>query len=180
MRWLSFILLAATALTLQSAIAPRFELFGVRPDWLLVIVVFFAMHASPRDAAIGAWIIGGCADLMTIERLGLMALTYTLVAVAVTSVRDYVFRDRALTQLLLTLVVSVLVRLAWTVYSRLLHDPGGALFVDLVLEVVIASVYTAVWAPLLHKGLLRMSRTFGLARPRYTYAGQQRMGITGV
>ncbi|UCC29469.1 MAG: rod shape-determining protein MreD [Phycisphaerales bacterium] len=180
MRWLSFILLAATALTLQSAIAPRFELFGVRPDWLLVVVVFFAMHAPPRDAAIGAWIVGGCADLMTIERLGLMALTYTLVAVVVASVRNYVFRDRALTQLLLTLVMSVLARLAWTVYSRLLYDPGQALLVDLTLQVLMASVYTAVWAPVLHKALLRMSRVFGLARPRYTYAGQQRMGTSGV
>jgi len=58
MRWLSFLLLGVVLLTLQSAVAPRIELLGARPDWLLVVVVFFAMHAPPRDAVIGAWIIG--------------------------------------------------------------------------------------------------------------------------
>ncbi|MGB2986428.1 MAG: rod shape-determining protein MreD [Phycisphaerae bacterium] len=171
MRWLTFMLLVVVVLTLQSAVAPRLELFGVRPDWLLVVVVFFALYAPARDAAIGAWIIGGCAGLMTIERLGLIALSYTLVAMAVSPVREYLFRDRAVTRFIVTLLACLLVRIAWTIYCRVLYDPVDSLLVDLAMNVLLASVYTAAWAPLLHKGLWRMSRTFGLKRPRYTFAG---------
>ncbi len=171
MRPLAFILLAITMLTLQSSVAPRLELVGARPDWLLLIVVFLALHARAGDAAICAWIIGGCADLMTIERLGLIALSYGLVATAIVSVRDYLFRYRGVTQFVVTLAACLLVRVAWTVYRRTLYDPAGPLVVDLMMDAVMVSIYTAVWAPPLHKGLLRMSRTLGLPRPRYTYAG---------
>ena len=170
MRWLYFMLLCVVLLTLQSAGARLFELFGGRPDWLLVVVVFFAMRAPPRDAIIGAWIIGGFADLMTIERLGLLALTYGLAAVAVVSAREFIFRERALTQFLVTLVAGLSIRCAWLVYSRALYDPAAGLLMDLAVGVLFVSLYTAAWAPLCHKGLLGMSRFWGLKRSRYTYA----------
>ncbi len=176
MRWVTFTILAAIMLTLQSAIAPRLELFGARPDWLLVVVVFFALHASPKDATLGACIVGGCADLMTIERLGFLALSYGLAAVAVASVREYLFRRRAVTQFIVTLIVCLLLRLAWTVYRRMSYDAASSLLTTLMIDVLLVSVYTAAWAPFLHTALLGMSRTFGLPRPRYTYAGLHRMG----
>lgn len=174
MRWLSFLIFVAILLILQSTVAPRLAPFGLRPDWLLVAVVFFALRAPPRDAVIGAWIIGGCADLMTIERFGLLALSYTLLAMMIAPVRDYVFRSRAVTQFGVTLVACIFLRVAWTIYRRTLYDPAEGLLVDLTLDVLVVSVYTAIWAPLLHRGLLRMTSTFGLARPRYSYAGLRR------
>ncbi len=176
MRWIPFLLLAVVVLTLQTAVAPRLELFGARPDWLLVVVVFFALHAPPRDAAIAAWIAGGCADLMTIERLGLLALSYLLVAVAVTSVREVLFRSQGVTRFLVTLAAGLLLRLAWTVYRGVLYGPPDSLLADLAIGVVMASVYTAAWAPPVHMLLSRMSRAFGLRRPRYSYAGLHRLG----
>jgi rod shape-determining protein MreD len=171
MRWLTFILGTVVVLTLQSTIAPRVALFGARPDWLLVIVVFFAMHARAPNAVVGAWIIGACADMMTIERAGLIALSYTLVAMLVCSTREYIFRRRAETQFIVTFVACLLVRLAWTMYCRLLYDPADGLLATLATDVLMGSIYTAAWAPPVHKGLLRVSRMLGLPRPRYTYAG---------
>ena len=170
MRWFSFAMLVALLLVLQSTLAPRFELFGARPDWLLVAVVFFAMHVAPREAIIGSWILGLSADLMTIERLGLMAVTYALIAMAVVSVRDYLFRRQALTQFIVTVAACVAVRLAWTVYVRLLYDPAQSVLVSLIQNVVWGSIYTAAWAPIVHQSLLRISRTLGVPRPRYTFA----------
>lgn len=170
MRWLTFILLAAAALTLQSAIAPRVAPFGIRPDWLLVVVVFFALHGRAPDAVAGAWVLGMCADLMTVERAGLIALTYTLIAILVCSTREYLFRRRAGTQFFVTLAACVMVRLAWTIYYRVLYDPADSLLATLATDVAMGSLYTAVWAPPLHRGLLHISRTLGLPRPRYTYA----------
>ena len=55
MRWPAFGICAICVLTLQVAIAPRFELFGQRPDWLLVVIVFFALYSRSTDAVLGAW-----------------------------------------------------------------------------------------------------------------------------
>lgn len=179
MRWLTFFLLAAVVLTLQSAVAPRLEVLGARADWLLVIVVFFSLYAPRREAVISAWIVGMAADLMTVERLGLLALSYALAAVGITSVREHLFRYRAATQFVVTLVVCLLLRAAWLVYRRVSYDMAEPFLADLTVD-VLAAIYTALWAPLLHKGLLGMSGMLGLARPRYSYAGLHRLGDTRV
>jgi rod shape-determining protein MreD len=176
MRWVMFILFVGLLLTLQSAVAPRLALFGLRPDWLLVAVVFFALHARVGDAVLGAWLIGAGADLMSLERLGLMALTYGLAAVLVLSIREYLFRERGRTQFGLTLLVCLLVQLGWLVYRRMAYDPALSVLSDLVFHSVAASVYTAVWAPLFHWAVLQRPGWLGVPRPRYTYAGIHHVG----
>ena len=166
MRWVTFMLCAACALVLQSTIAPRLEILGCRPDWLLIVVVFFAMHARRSDAAVGAWIIGACADLMTIERPGLLALSYLLAAVAVASIREYFFRYRSLTQAVITGVASLVIHTVWAVYRHVLYDPGEPFLIGFVTAVILASVWTAVWALVFHKILLQMLGAFGINRPR--------------
>ena len=180
MRWLTFMILVAAALTLQSTVAPRLEIFGVRPDWLLVVVLFFGLYAPSGDAIFGGWIIGIAADLMTIERLGLLALSYALSALLVVAVRDYLFRDRAVTQFILALSVSLILRAAWMIFRRVLYGPSGASPWESSAEWVWASIYTAAWAPLLGAILLGRSHWFGISRRRYTYAGLHRIGRTGV
>jgi len=175
MRWVTFLVLAVLVLTLQSVVAPRLELLGARPDWLLVVVVFFALRAAPRDAVLGAWVLGACADLMTVDRFGLLALSYGLAGAAVVSVREYLFRSRPFTQFVVTLLVSLPLRFTWLLYRRMLYDPAGSFFVDMAIDVLAASVYTAAWAPVWHAVLGRMPRIFGLPRPRYTFAGLRRM-----
>jgi rod shape-determining protein MreD len=169
-RWLTFILLAVVALTLQTAVAPRVAPFDIRPDWLLIVVVFIALHAPPRAAIVGAWIIGGLADLMTIERLGLVAVSYTLAATFIISIREYLFRYRTTTRFVVTLTACLLVRALWTGYSRAVYDLERSLLAALTLDVLLASVYTALWALPVHEGLRRVSRTFGLVRLRYNFA----------
>ncbi len=130
MRWLTFFISMGVVLTCQSAIAPAFEIFGARPDWLLVLVVFFAMFARPGDAVVGAWMLGLAADLMTIERLGFLALSYTLVAIGVSSVRGYLFCYRGATQFAVCLIACMLLQCGWLVYRYAMYGAGGGLFVD--------------------------------------------------
>ena len=90
MRWVVFLVLAVPILTAQSALSQRMELFGARPDWLLVLVVFVALHARRHDAVLGAWVLGMAADLMTkglkdylvkpVEREKLLAVVGKMVA----------------------------------------------------------------------------------------------------
>jgi len=167
MRWLTFLVLMIVALVLQSALAPRIEIAGTRPDWLLVVVVFFAMHASAREALLGAWLTGACADLLTIERFGVLALSYGVAAMLVLPTRDYVFRGAGWPQFLVTLGVCVLIRTVWIVYYHAVYDPARSIFLELAAGVLLASLYTALWAPLLHRVLLPWWRALGLPRPVY-------------
>lgn len=170
MRWVVFLVLAVPILTAQSALSQRMELFGARPDWLLVLVVFVALHARRHDAVLGAWVLGMAADLMTIERCGLIAISYVLVTVAVVAVREFLFRQRAITQFVVTLVVGMAVHGAWMVYRRIMYPPTIPAFDDFVVGVLFVAVYTALWAPPIHACLLRLRKPLGFAAPRYGYA----------
>lgn len=174
MRWLTFLLLAVIVLTLQSAVGPRLALLGARPDWLLVVVVFLALYAPPQDAVLGAALIGLGGDLLSIERLGLLVLSYVLAALVIVGVREHVFKNAHTTRFILTLVVGLALRLGWTAYYRTLYDLSGSVGLELLQYVVWGAVYTACWAVPLHFGLVHYSQLFGFARPRYSYAGVYR------
>jgi len=175
MRWVGFAICALVGLTLQSALGPRLAVGSVRPDWLLVIVVVFALFARMPDAAIGAWLLGAAAELMTLERHGLLSLSYLGAALLVASCREWLFRYRASTQFLVTLVVSLLIRLTWVAYQHLLYSLGSGLLWDCLTQGVLGSLYTAAWAPLIVRGFLLIPSWLGLSRPRYSFAGVPRM-----
>ncbi len=176
MRWLTFAILTAALLTLQSTVAPWFEVFRARPDWLLVAVVFLALYARAGDAVIGSWVIGACADLLTVERFGFLAISYALAAMLVVLVREYLLRYRARTQFVVTLVVGLLLQTAWMVYRRSSYGPTGSIAADLLGGPVFASVYTAAWAPLIHRGMLNISRPLGIVHRRYRFSGPRATG----
>ena len=118
MRWISIIVLAIVVLTIQSALVPRIAVFGARPDLILLVAVFFAMHAPWRDAILAAWILGAVADLMTIERFGLLSATYAVAALLVASARDYLFRYNAFSQFVVTACAGSFVGLMLLAYPN--------------------------------------------------------------
>jgi len=180
MKAATYVVLAALLLTMQSSLAPWVAIKDVRPDWLLVAAVFLGLYAYPRDAVIGAWVLGFCADLMTVERTGLISFSYMLAAAGALSIREYIFRYWALTQFALTLVLALCVQTGWMMYRRMAYEPIAPLWSDWLVGALLTSLYTAAWAPLLHKVLLRMSGLLGLARPRYSHAGLRTMGMADV
>lgn len=180
MRAATYFVLAAVLLTLQSVLAPRISIGTARPDWLLVGVVFLGLYARPRDAVIGAWVLGLCADLMTLERPGLISLSYMLAAAAAVWVRDYLFRYWTLTQFTLTLILALGVQTIWLFVRRASHIVVGPFWTDWLVGVLLTSIYTAAWAPILHALLLRMSGLLGLPRPRYSHAGLRSVGSSDV
>jgi len=175
MRWLSFFILAMFVLTLQSALAPRLEVFGARMDLCLIVTVFFAMHAGRRNAVLAAWLLGMLADLMTIERFGLLSLSYALIALLVSSVRDYLFRYNAFSQFVVTAVAAMMVCAGWFCYRRVLFDPGMPFLGDVFVNVILAPLYTGLVAIPIHGAMLAVLRTFGLTPPRYTFTGLHRL-----
>ena len=162
MRWAVFFMLLMALLTLQTTFGTRLEWMGARPDWLLILVVFLAFHADHRDAVIGGWCVGFCADLMSIERLGVIALGYALIALLIVNMRDALFRYRWTTQVLVTFFACILVRTAWTAYRTTMYDIDDSLMSDLGMNILVVSLYTALWAPVLHGGLRGVGGVLGL------------------
>jgi rod shape-determining protein MreD len=156
MKPLGFGVAAVLTLCLQSTIAPRLEILGARPDWILVLVVAAALRGSPAEAVGGAWIIGLAADLMSVEHLGLLAVSYASASAIVVALRDELFIERAFTQIVATLLLGCMVRVGWLIYRHALYDTEVGLWHALVGEVVLGSVHTAAWSWVLRTPLRKM------------------------
>lgn len=170
MRWLAFILCSIVVLTLQATVAERIEWHGVRPDWVLVLVTFFALNARNTDALLGAWALGAACDLMSVERFGLLSLGYGTVALLVYAIREYLFGEHPLTHVCVTLGACILMQTMLAAYRAAAYGPASPSFAVLMAEGVWTGLYTAVWAPVIHGGLLRISRVLGVRTPRYRHA----------
>jgi len=174
-RWLTFGLLLVLAVGLQTTVVPWLVWRGLRPDWVLVLVVFYCLHARSDQAMLAGWVAGAIADLLTIERFGLISLSYGLTAVLVCQVRSFVFTRHPLTHLSVTFAAALAVQLLWLIYRPLAGLPIGSPAV-----LIGSCVYTALWAPALHTVLLRAPRLLGLAPVRYSRSRLSAAGGSGV
>jgi len=169
MRWAAFVpwlAILGAALVAQTALAPALSIWGARPDWVLIIVVFFALHASQMDAVALGWLTGLAADLLSVERCGLLAGSYLLVAATVVSIREYLFVRQATTQALLCFALAAITQLLWLVYRRVMYDFPESVVGDFSSSVLLSAVYTGLFAPLIHQPLVRVLKPLGLGRPR--------------
>ncbi len=166
MIWFLYAFILAVGLTCQSVVAPIVAIHGVRPDFLLVGVVFLALHGPPRETILAAWVVGLGADLLTIEQFGFLGFSYALVAVLVLEVREYLFRSHATTQFGVTAVIAILIQSMWAVYASVRYGSHDGILMTIVLGAIPASLYTATWAVLLHRMMLAIGRPLGLGRSR--------------
>ncbi|OHB63961.1 MAG: rod shape-determining protein MreD [Planctomycetes bacterium RBG_13_62_9] len=73
MRWFRFAVLVLIASLLQTSLVDAIAIWRpqIKPDLLLILLVFFAVRARPTDAIISSFAIGFMADL-TNRTMGLM------------------------------------------------------------------------------------------------------------
>ena len=176
MRWIPVILLAPVALAIQTVVAPRVEIFHARPDVLLILLLFFVLYAPADQAVLTGWLLGAAADLLTVERRGLVTASYGLTAMAVVAVREYLFRFSLLTQFAVTLIACAFVRVSWLTFDRWIHagaDRGGASW---GIDVIGSAIYTAVLAPPLFALLLRVVGLFRVFRSAGGYGDRSNLG----
>lgn len=161
MRWLPFIILAIVMLVLQGTIVQKIAIRGVWPDWMFILAVYYALWGRWPDAAIAAWILGLLVDLQSRGWIGLNAFCFGGAAWAILYIRQALFRDHPITQVVVTLVFALGVRLAVGGYDA--WRAGGGIPVGEIGSLAFfTALYTAACAPYVHWALIRVSGWTGL------------------
>jgi rod shape-determining protein MreD len=169
LKWPTFIVLVLVTLILQVTLAPRLAPFDVRPEWVLVLVVFYALHGPPQHAFAVGWVAGALCDLMTIGPFGLISASFGVTTWLVGRVRGMVFQRHPLTHFAVTLCAAMLVQTLWWIYRGLVDIKWGW-----EASVVLSCLYTACWAPPLQWALMHFPGLLGFripGRPRVQLAG---------
>lgn len=162
MRWGPAIVLILAALLAQAALAPAFEIRGLKPDWILVVAVFWGLYSPLHQAVFCAWILGFLADLLSLEVTGVQAFSYAAATFLAGYMKTYVFRYKLSTQVFVSLGVGLVVRSAWLIYVAWAYGLHGGWWNQWLVHVFLTALYTAGWAPILQRFLLGFRGWFGL------------------
>ena len=159
-RGLLVAVLCLVLLVLQTAMLPRFELAGFRPDLLLLVTVLFAL----RDGSLVGVRVGFGAGLLqdlllTQTAMGTSALVLMLVGYGVGEVRDHLAAESLVAPPAVALGATVLGTVGFGVLSGLLGSQTITVGL-LVQAAVLTGVYNALVAPLL---VLLVDRLDGVA-----------------
>ena len=151
MQWLITAALFLLMLAAQATLAPRISLLDARPDFLIVLVVQMALVSPRLDSIVWSWAMGLVADLHDGNPVGVLALTYLLVAVVTQRIRTEIFAGHIVTRLLLVAVADVLRHVALLLAEIARGHPQQILlfFRTTVISVAYTAVVAMVLLPLL-------------------------------
>jgi len=119
-RWVVVAILAYVCIVIeQSLFRPGLLAIGiggssVRPDLLLVLGVFLALHLESYESFVVGWCFGLASDLVSVTgRLGVGAFLFCLVLYLIGFLRKGVFGARVLAQFLICFGAVFIVHWAW-------------------------------------------------------------------
>ena len=176
MRWLPYFILAYVAIAVQIGLGAFVRYHGAQPNFVLLAVVFIALHA-PRDAALlGCFCMGLLQDLVTQQPPGLYALSYGLAGIVVAGSHHAVSKEHPLSHFALALVGGLLTATVLVVHGWVRPDapavPGGAGGAATLPAIRLpagtqyaSALYTALLAPVI-LGLLQRTRRFFAFQPQ--------------
>jgi rod shape-determining protein MreD len=171
MRWLSFTLLACLTICVQTTVAPQIEVGGARPDFVVIMLVHYALHARVPHGLIACWLLGLLVGLSSLEHPAAPALIYGGAGLALWSIRELVFSKHPLTHFTLTLLTCLVVQLALRVSFTFAYGvPTSA--VVLLLESLGSALYTALWAVPIHRLLIWLEKPLGLRHLRQEFSSR--------
>lgn len=172
MKWLVFALCAATAIVLQTTLAGRVAIAGARPDWILVLVVCWALYTRRNDAYWACLLLGFAADLASIERFGLLTVCYGLIGMAVHLLRSGLFLKQAMTHFAVTFGAALVLQAVLGAYHLAVYPHSAEGVGSVTLVGFLSAVYTALWAPPILHVLVKISSVLRLHTSRHTHAGR--------
>lgn len=151
MHWLRFAILVLVASMLQTnvvgmcAITPA----QIKPNLLLILLAFFAIHCNPHDVIIASFIIGLCADLIG-PTMGPQMISFGLIGTLVGELRQFVVLERIPQQIL---AIGVAGFLTAALAALLYPIKDVSLAVHLAGYLLWQPLYSALMGPLLFVGI---------------------------
>ncbi len=152
---------------LQMLVAPRIAIGEVAPDFMILLVAYFAMHRKPEHGAIAGFVVGFLQDLYNPELLGLNSLTKSIVGYGIAFVASKVERGNSLLILALIGAAAFVNDFIYLLFFTGLHL--GKFFILLITVSIPSSVYTALIGIAVFKVAEALGskavKSFGKARP---------------
>lgn len=130
-----------------------FKIFGVVPNFLLILVIFFNVYFRQKNAFIFAVISGIVKDVFSVSRFGTNIISFLICSFVVNRIKSTVYHNDRISELVIVFLVSLLN--SFIFYLLNLATIALPFFKSLFFIMLPESIYTAVVGPLVFYGLKR-------------------------
>lgn len=148
MRWFRFAVLVLVATILQTSLIGLVSFQDIKPNLLLILLVFFATNIDPRDAIIASFAIGFAADLSNPLRglMGPQIISFGVFGTLLSDVHSIVSIRRISHQATTILIVGALTALLGHLLVLFKAEPTAAHFMA---QLLWQPLYSALIGPFL-------------------------------
>ncbi len=101
------LLIIVLGLFVQSVVAGRFDIYGVRPDLAMLVLLYITGKSNAFEGVLYGFLIGFFQDVYTPEYLGYNALTMSLLGFMLGFVRERVTVEKIMVRIFVTFVACI-------------------------------------------------------------------------
>jgi rod shape-determining protein MreD len=149
MRWFHYILVTLVFILMQLVVADRIALGPVAPDFLILIVAFFALYRGAIQGSVFGFVIGLLQDLTNPGFLGLNAMTKSILGHTIGTAGKKTFPENAPFLFALFMAASFGHDVIYLVFYTWPHV--GSTLVAIFTVALPSAAYTAVFGVLTHR-----------------------------
>ncbi len=137
-----FSLIVLAALIVQASFPDRLSLMGVKPDLILLLVIFYAVHQGSRAGIICGMLLGLAVDSLSAGIVGVNVFCYGMVGLLSGMFKDRVYAGNLFAKIILAVTGTLLAMTMYYLIAGQIHrlpSPGRAVSI-----VLIAALYTTI------------------------------------
>ena len=143
-----FVVWLAAALVVRGVFSDLLAVWGVRPDLLTLVLVYWGLAAGPVGGTLGGFLIGLIADAELSHGLGVQAGLFSIAGFGIGQAGRHLIREHLVLQLALLFVGTLFIGLGRLI-ALVPHDGFKSLLFSLPLLLGTA-LYTALLGPALY------------------------------
>lgn len=162
MRYLTLTILFLVSLILQSTVFSYLTIAGVKPDLILIIVIFFAILHGPKEGTLAGIIGGLLQDLAFGQNLGMNVLTKVVIGYLCGLLERKVYKENLLIPMIIIFIGTFLNELMLYLF-RLAVDISTGSFIYVRGIILISAIYNSLLTVFVYKRFYASSQK-GLLR----------------
>ena len=144
----------------QATILPHLSIYGVAPDFFLVMTVFVSLNTNIKHSSVINWINGFTKDLFSIAPFGFSAFLFVLIGYFIGRSREYVFKEHPLTQISITFLSALFYGFGYLLLMLLTIN--GINLIIILQKVFCSAIYSSFVSILLFLVLRKYRGKLGL------------------
>jgi rod shape-determining protein MreD len=133
------------ALILETTVFNYLAVAGVKPDLMLIVVIYLGLNKGALTGEISGFVAGFLQDIFSGGLIGTNALIKMIIGNAVSLGHNKLAFENIITQAVLTVVVT-LVGVVLTIFLNMIFAGPGFYYSRVIINGLIASLYNAVLA----------------------------------